>query len=80
MQPPDEVQSDPDKLELTVEQEIHRRTFRRVHNLRVELIKGQIVAHGKTRADYDKLLALGAAREVGVLICPIPLLMDIQVA
>ena len=80
MQPPDQVQSNPAKLERTVEQEIHRRTFRRVQNLRVELIKGQIVVHGRTRSYYDKLLALEAAREVGVLICPIPLLIDIQVA
>jgi hypothetical protein len=75
-----EAQRNPTKLELTVEHLIHKRTFRRVRNLRVELINGQIVVRGNTRSYYDKLLALEAAREAGTLVCPIPLLVDIQVA
>jgi hypothetical protein len=80
MQPEDEVQSYPAKLVCTVEQIIHERTFRRVQNLRVELINGQIVVHGSTRSYYVKLLALEAAGEARALICPIPLLVDIQVS
>jgi hypothetical protein len=80
MQPEDEVQSDPAKLICTVEQIIHERTFRRVPNLRVELTQGQIVVQGNTRSYYDKLLALEAAGEARALICPIPLLVDIQVS
>jgi hypothetical protein len=63
-----------------VEQIIHERTFRRVQNLRVELINGQIVVQGSTTSYYVKLLALEAAREVRALICPKPLLVDIQVS
>jgi hypothetical protein len=75
-----EVQRNPTKLELTVEHIIHERTFRRVQNLRVELNDGQIVVHGSTRSYYVKLLALEAAGEVRTWICPIPLLVDIQVS
>ena len=56
------------------------RRFRRVQNLRVELINGQIVVHGSTTSYYVKLLALEAAGEARALICPIPLLVDIQVS
>ena len=80
MQPEDEVQSYAAKLVCTVEQIIHERTFRRVQNLRVELINGQIVVQGSTTSYYVKLLTLEAAREVRVLICPRPLLVDIQVS
>jgi hypothetical protein len=80
MQPEDEVQSNPANLVCTVEQIIHERTFRRVENLRVELLNGQIVVHGSTTSYYVKLLALEAAREARALICPIPLLVDIQVS
>jgi hypothetical protein len=79
MQPGGKVQSDSSELEQIVEQRIQARTCRRVQNLRVELINGQIVVHGSTTSYYVKLLALEAAREVRTLICPIPLLVDIQV-
>jgi hypothetical protein len=79
MQPEGKVQSNPAQLELTVEQTIHERTFRRIQNLRVERINGQIVVHGSSKSYYVKLLALEAAREVRALICPIPLVVDIQV-
>jgi len=80
MQPEDEVQSNPAKLVCTVEQKIHERTFRRVANLRIEWINGQIVVHGSARSYYVKLLALEAAGEARALICPRPLLVDIQVS
>jgi hypothetical protein len=79
MQPEGEVQSNPAKLEWTVEQSINARTFRRVQNLRVQLIAGQIVVHGSAGSYYVKLLALEAAREVLASIGPIPLLVDIQI-
>ena len=66
-------------LELAVAQKINEKTFRRVQNLWVELIDGQLVVRGNTRSYYDKLLALEAAQEVGTLVCPIPLLVDIHV-
>ena len=64
MQQEANVQSDLAMLERTVEHRIHERTFRRVQNLKVELINGQIVVHGTARSYYVKLLALEAAREV----------------
>jgi hypothetical protein len=79
MQPEGEVHSIPPRLERTVEQKLHERTFGRVQNLRVELINGQIVVHGSTRSYYVKLLALEAAGEVRALICPISLVVDIEV-
>jgi hypothetical protein len=80
MEPEGEVPRNLTKLELTVEHLIHERTFRRVQNLRVESINGQIAVHGSTRSYYVKLLALEAAGEARTLICPIPLLVDIQVS
>jgi hypothetical protein len=74
-----EVWGNPSQLERAVEQKIHQRTCRRVKNLRAELINGQIVVHGSTKSYYVKVLAIEAAREVRALICPIPLLVDIQV-
>jgi hypothetical protein len=68
MQPEGEVQCNPAKVERTEEQRIHTRTFRRVRNLRVRLVDGQIVVHGSTGSYYVKLLALEAAR--GVLASP----------
>jgi hypothetical protein len=75
-----EVQRNPAKLELTVERKIREGTFGRVKDLRVELIDGRMVVRGRTRSYYDKSPALEAAREVGPLICPVPLLVDIQVS
>jgi hypothetical protein len=66
-------------IQTKVEQKVHERTFRRVQNLRVELIHGQIVIHGSARSYYVKLLALEAAREVLASSCPLPLCVDIQV-
>ncbi len=72
-------QSSLGKLRRTIEQKIRERTFGRVQNLRVASIDGRIVVNGSTRCYFDKSLALEAAQEVGVLICPIPLVVDIQV-
>ncbi len=79
MQPEGNLLSISANLERTVEQKIHERTFRRVLNLRVELINGQILVHGSARSYYVKLLALEAAREVLASTCSIPLNVDIQV-
>jgi hypothetical protein len=79
MQEVDKVQATQATLELAVEQKVHERTFRRVRNLRVELIHGQIVIHGSARSYYVKLLALEAARQVLASTCPLPLSVDIQV-
>ena len=79
MQPEGEVQSNPAKLLGTVERRIHERTLRRVQNLRVQLIDGQIVVRRSAGSYYVKLLALEAAREVLASISPVPLLNDIQV-
>jgi hypothetical protein len=74
-----EAMQNPSKVVLNIEQEIRDRTFRRVQNLRAELINGQIVVHGSTSSSYTKSLAVEAARKVRALICPTQLLLDIQV-
>jgi len=74
-----QVPSNRSELERTVEHEINERTSRRVQNLRVELINSQIVMRGSTRSYYVKLLALEAARDIRALICPISLLVEIEV-
>jgi hypothetical protein len=79
MQPEGKVQANPAKLEQSIEQRIHERTFRRVQNLRARLIDGQVVVEGSARSYYVKLLAVEAAREVLASIGPIPLLVSIQV-
>jgi hypothetical protein len=79
MQPEREMQSEHGHLKRTVEHRIHERTSRRVQNLRVEAIDGQIVVRGTARSFFVKLLALEAAREVLALTCSAPLLVDIEV-
>ena len=74
-----EFQEKAARLELTAAQEIHKRTFGRIQDLRVELINGQLVVRGSTNSYYVKSLALEAAQEVRALVCPIPLLVDIHV-
>jgi hypothetical protein len=79
MQPEGHSHWNPTELEGTVAQAINKRTSRRVQNLRVELVNNEVVVHGSTSSYYVKLLALEAAKEVRALICPTPLLVDIQV-
>jgi hypothetical protein len=80
MQEEGQVQRNPAKLRRTVEQIIRERTFGRVQDLRAELIDGRRIVRGSTRSYYGKSLALEAAAEVSTLICPITLLVDIQVS
>jgi hypothetical protein len=79
MQQEGDAPSNPTFLEATVAQKINERTCRRVQNLRVGLINGQIVVHGSTNSYYVKSLALEAGEEIRALICPTPLLIDTQV-
>jgi hypothetical protein len=76
---PQGVQSYPSELERIVEHKVRERTGRHVQNLRVELMDRQIVVRGSAQSYYVKLLALEAVREVRALICPVSLLVDIDV-
>lgn len=50
-------------LEETIEREIARRTWSRVHSLRVEVQPGRVTVRGWTPSYYIKQLALAAVQE-----------------
>ena len=47
-----------------IEQQIHQRTYGRIHNLRVEMTCERVVIHGRVATYYLRQLALQAALSV----------------
>jgi len=63
----------------TLEQQIVKRTWGRVRNLRVEQVDGRIVVHGSTPSYYIKQLVLEAIRDLNPTIPSEPVQMNVTV-